>query len=557
MVLRLRRQLPAEYIFHVFLSCSCLGYLVSSPRSFAYPLHALAASILISSPAAIDRCAQANRWKILAMLPFVALILLAVDTASPAPTHERGIFSRANEICGGDDSLAQCGGFFPADFCCPRLSTCLPLHASGAIATVCCPPGVDCSSFAPTTCQQGAYNASAIPANQIHVSPITALSTCGSGCCVPGYACQDDRLCVAANASAGSNTTTPASTQSLIPISTQSLAPTSTQLMISTAPATASASAVLAAGNSSPTPQAQPSNSPSFSGSSFAAGFMPGIVLGMLLLVGILWLLRRRRNRSIEYNDEKALSKDQLTRLSPMENLSHPHVHKRSISEPAMIATQRTDFLRSSPPDSTQQSCGLPAENFDTIEEEGTPEARRYEPKPLFQFSPSIRHPKSPLPAHMKRGTLSYAISPIRQLRTKKSTQSLRRHAASPARKNSQRSRFTITRSNTSASTETIRILMTPDQRPEYAGPTGRYDHPPLPTNEFTAKQPWTTPSRQPANPQPSLLGSPYSYHPRGSAASTYADASPATKSRRVTTFSSLMERAGLRREDILPDSSI
>ncbi|QIW99926.1 hypothetical protein AMS68_005444 [Peltaster fructicola] len=204
----------------------------------------------------------------------------------------------------------------------------------------------------------------------------------------------------------------------------------------------------------------------------------------------------------------------------------------------------RTDFLRSSPIDGTHATGTGETASFGTIEEESSSGSDQYEPKPMFQFSPSIRQPRSPLPAHMKRGTLSYTISPIRQLRTKKSTQSLRRHAASPMRSNSQRTRSSVSRSNTSASTETIQVLMTPDQRPSYVAPH-------LPSGAY-AQRVHDTPTRQPNQSQPGLLGSPYSYQPRDNALNVDTSMS----ARRVTTFSSLMEKAGLRREDLYSDSS-
>lgn len=147
----------------------------------------------------------------------------------------------------------------------------------------------------------------------------------------------------------------------------------------------------------------------------------------------------------------------------------------------------------------------------------------------------------------MKRGTLGYYFnSPVKPLKTKKSMQSLRRHATDASRA---RSRTTRT-----GSQETIQVLMpsrepyTPDQRPQMVGPAKQI----LPadtaygpsSNTFPAQH--YTPTRlPPGGDSGGMLGTPYSpskCHGNATAMQVADRLGPPEKAERpVTTISNML----------------
>lgn len=198
-----------------------------------------------------------------------------------------------------------------------------------------------------------------------------------------------------------------------------------------------------------------------------------------------------------------------------------------------------------------------------------------------------------PIPAHLKRGTLSFTISPVRALKKQKSMHSLRRQMTDASRG----TRRTRPETSRSGSTETIQVLMpsnepyTPDQRPQQ-----RTNEPPA-TLGSTAYEPqhsststWRTTGSSDSHERPAPaqyasssryptetftptrlpqgtgneggLGTPYTpskYYGNGKGQIT--DVLVGTEGglrvvrepdRRDTTFSAMMERAGLRRSDLI-----
>ncbi|OQO08896.1 hypothetical protein B0A48_05786 [Cryoendolithus antarcticus] len=268
--------------------------------------------------------------------------------------------------------------------------------------------------------------------------------------------------------------------------------------------ATTVAAAPLGSGTANATATTPPKSD--FSGSAFAAGFVPGIVVGALVVALLLWCLSRRGRQSYASEKYATHSEDQLTdlstisRASPNTNTSGKPIHQRSISEPIREAQtpHRTDFMRSTPPRLPDPVRSF-AEPSYTTSATGPITPARQSPRlkalfslsPLFPATSSPRTPPTqPLPSHLKRGTLShsistkstpydamnpypYVISPIRALRTKKSSHSLRRQMTSAAMSHRSRGRGSgrLSRNDSSASTETIKVLMpsrepyTPDQR--------------------------------------------------------------------------------------------
>lgn len=526
-------------------------------------------------------------------LPATARVIWIPEEFDPL-IESNLLTARQESTCGGDSSLSQCGGDFPEDFCCPSGTVCLTLQTNPSItATMCCPAGQDCQQIGPVSCDQNFQNATLVPASQLHSEPTVKLETCGDSCCPMGYECQGSS-CVALPS--------PASTSSSA-TSTGATSTASSTLAESSGPPAAGGGGIVISD------QSQAKTSESFNGKSFAAGFVPGIAIGAVIAAClVLFLLRRRRKSSGSYTDEKG-HRDTLTDLSASPD-SRPTMHGRSISEPVVDPRfgNRNDFLRGSPPRAVKPVSSAPLGNSVDIHSGVQPPVtpgRTPRIKALFSHSPFMAPqspatpPTAPVPAHLKRGTLSFKISPIRALKKQKSMHSLRRQMTDASHGTSRSNSGKLGRSN---SQETILVQLTGSEpfTPDRA--------PPLPSNaqtlDRTAYKPhdsastWisdgvaseddtpdervqghnyqpaphapavgagtnvqdTTPTRPPVNPSTGVLGSPYT--PTNQAAKggngllgaeLRVDRRPMKETRRDTTFSAMMERAGLRRSDLIP----
>ena len=499
--------------------------------------------------------------------------------------------ARDTATCGGDKSLTPCGGAFPSDFCCSSGTTCLALNTTASVkAAICCPDGQNCATINPVSCELSAQDTTN---TQLHVKPPQQLNTCGSACCPMGYSCNNGQ-CFARTAPTPASESSPKSTSSST--STGSKSSTTT---------TNSATAGVKPGFGDPTGAGVDSD---FNGKSFAAGFVPGLAIGAFIAACLILLcIRKRRDRSETYVEEKRYNRDTLTDLGTLDR--RPTTHGRSISEPKADPSTgyRTDFLRHSPPRG-DQAVGY-AVNIRSSP--ATPPDSPPRIKALFSRSPfmsqspsSPRSTQPPVPAHLKRGTLSFKISPVRALKKQKSTHSLRRQmteASHVGRSNSRRP--TNPHLSRSASTETIQVLMpsnepyTPDRPPQipesvetlssttYQAPksaTGTWNSTSTGSNDTRDERPQTgsqTPyassSRYPSNVEPlhmtptrppiprlpgassknepfGFLGSPYTPTKEvGGMRSKGGLAPPSRDNRRDTTFSAMMEKAGLRKSDL------
>jgi hypothetical protein len=200
--------------------------------------------------------------------------VLCLFTCLFTPTQASSLLFRQAETCGGIADFQQCGTGFPASFCCPKESTCMSLTTSSSVQSViCCPSGSDCAYIQPTTCDTKQLNATLHPDNQMHLSETDGieLPKCGDKCCSLGYTCQGS-MC------AKDTTTTPSPS----PTSTADSTPSSTN--------PASASQTSGCSGAAPVPKGS-----DFDGRSFAAGFFPGIVIGALSILALLWIIKRRR----------------------------------------------------------------------------------------------------------------------------------------------------------------------------------------------------------------------------------------------------------------------
>lgn len=239
--------------------------------------------------------------------------VLFVLTSVITSTQASNLFLRQAQTCGGIQDLQQCGGSLPSDFCCPKDSTCMSLNSPDVQSVICCPAGSDCAFIQPITCDVAQLNATLHPDNQMHMSDTTGieLPTCGSKCCPLGYTCKSG-MC-----------------------SKDEKTPTPTSSATSTPSATNPASSSQTSGCPAPVPVKQ-----GFNGKSFAAGLFPGLVIGALGAIALMWLINKRR----ESQNEKKYSGD------------FGHV-ARQISDPIYDPEQaaRVDFIRR-PSHSTHRS---------------------------------------------------------------------------------------------------------------------------------------------------------------------------------------------------------
>jgi hypothetical protein len=490
-------------------------------------------------------------------------------------------------VCGGDSTLFQCGASFPSDFCCPSSTTCLQLDSS-ATAVLCCPAGLDCKFISPISCDEQAQNATMFPGNQFHSDPTTPLDKCGDSCCPVGATCHDGVCAVSV-----STVTSTLPTSTIAAFSHQSTSASTAKSEETTSSASvpaATSHASIALDGVSITDGTTAVSSDAFSGKSFVAGLFPGIVIGALVVATLIWCVDRRRRRGYKnhlegYPDPKHFSTaDQLTSLSTGSHRTLP-THTRSISEPISdpYNGHRTDFVRGTPsPPRIVDPLNHNAENYIVTATGPITPARTPKIRALFSRSTIFQSPPSPqmsqLPSHMKRGTLShaYTISPIRALRSKKSSHSLRRQmtasAAIPTTHTAQPWDQHRPRASTTGSTETIRVTMphieleacTPDQRTLRRPPVelgsnhaqgatrdsevtwATVSSSPLYPEPIRVQQTiYQTPTRIPAS-QARTAGQPLgtqeaSMWRDGQGLSAQADA------RRQTTFSGFMEKAGVR----------
>lgn len=540
---------------------------------------------------------------LLQVFPSTALWIpeeLRGDASFWVPEDFTPFAKRQESTCGGIADLNPCGNDFPSDFCCPSNTQCLLLNTTSTItAALCCPAGQDCAAIGPVDCDKGLQNATTNAKSQLHSDPTADLLTCGSGgkCCPMGYQCQGS-VCLAQSKAdaAASSSSTPASS---------SILPTTTSPPLSTTTSSSDGTTI------TPVPlgsAVDSSDSDSFSGKSFAAGFVPGIVLGALIAAGlVLWCLRRRDRKSRSYIDEKHYStgRDTLTDLGPESDVDRrPTFHGRSISEPRadMNLGHRTDFYHSSPPRDEESGTygGLhgytvhvqsPAKAYTTpAGQDSAPRSKGWLSRSPFVNQVQIPVPtQSPVPNHLKRGTLSFKISPVRALRKQRSMHSLRRQMTNATTRSNSAGRQQRPDHSRTESTETIRVLMdTPDTTIRHPPPNNQNlpsttYQPPLPSANtwFTTTSGCSSTSTSPIDDTPTRPGrnsnvanvgatlqSPYTpsnyptadQHDKERKRLTglllpemmAGDRDSAWRNTAMTTFSSMMEKAGWRRSALL-----
>lgn len=250
---------------------------------------------------------------------------------------------RQRDTCGGSDNFFQCGFGLPNGFCCATGTVCLPLNNTATAAAICCPAGKDCTQIQPITCDTSQQDAGRHPTLPFHMADTSVeLQTCGSNCCPLGFSCDGGTTCkimdstkAAPSSSSSSSLSSPTSTAS----SAAAASSTQTTLSTNTSATTTITSSSVAAAALRPTATSDAANSPKqptsddgVTGKGFAAGFIPGIILGILATAGILWYLRRRNAQRNRESGETFIGRRQ-----PAPKISEP------IYQPQM--GMRTDFL--------------------------------------------------------------------------------------------------------------------------------------------------------------------------------------------------------------------
>jgi hypothetical protein len=344
------------------------------------------------------------------ILPHLSRILLLSFAASSvlATTQPSHISTRQASTCGGKSNLQQCGSGFPSTFCCPSDTKCMSLDNNASVQSViCCPNGSDCTIIQPITCDLSQLNATLHPENQMHLSDTAnvALPTCGDRCCPLGFSCKGN-MCfkdtLSPSSSPASASPTPSATKPASSSQTSSCltAPVETQS--------------------------------GFDGRSFAAGFFPGIVFGALGTIGLLWVIKKRR----ESQAKERYSGD------------FGHV-ARQISDPIYDPQHaRTDFIRRSPNSTsdmvyTDKSIQQPVHGF-------TPRIKSMwdrTPKLNFGFTSGLPSNPAPPPPAIRAGNSQDPYTTPRHTprRKHRSHRSSRSYRPEPARV---------------GSTETIDVLM-------------------------------------------------------------------------------------------------
>ncbi|KAH7072722.1 hypothetical protein BKA63DRAFT_534435 [Paraphoma chrysanthemicola] len=341
----------------------------------------------------------------LSRISTLMLLSLAITTA-----HASHIFARQAPVCGGKSNLQQCGNGLPSDFCCPTGTSCISLNSASVQSVICCPTGQDCAVIQAITCDISQLNATLHPDNQLHLSDTDSvtLPTCGDKCCPLGYSCKSNMCFKDSTASASPTSASPT--------------PSATR------PASASQTSSCAA--------APVQTKSGFDGRSFAAGFFPGIVIGALGTIGLLWVIKKRR----ESQSKERYSGD------------FGHV-ARQISDPIYDPQHaaRTDFIRrgsQSAQPSPNSATGMvnqpqPVHGL-------TPRIKSMwdrTPKLNFGFTSGLPSNPAPPPPAIRAGNSNDPYTTPRHTprRKHKSHRSTRSHRPEPAR---------------TGSTETIDVLM-------------------------------------------------------------------------------------------------
>ncbi|KAK6334195.1 hypothetical protein TWF696_002696 [Orbilia brochopaga] len=251
-------------------------------------------------------------------LAFTSMLLqlCLLTSASPAPKQypELTIFARQTaDACGAGSS--RCSDPNISNFCCPTNTECIAVLNNTAVG--CCPTGQDCRVLTPSDCGSTG-------------TPTTQLTKCTNGkCCPPGYLCDGD-FCQLQYESWPQKTDGP-----------DPASPTET-----TFPST----------NSTTLSESQreagfisKSECPAVTAGGFAAGFVPGLVIGGSLAFLILYVRARKKEKmtrkwsrmpSSSHRSRKGSKSSGSNDAEKSSSHSKPSKHKVTIGyQPEVIVT--------------------------------------------------------------------------------------------------------------------------------------------------------------------------------------------------------------------------
>jgi hypothetical protein len=329
------------------------------------------------------------------MNPGTLLAFYLFNSAFAAVTTP-SLFSRQDQTCGGIANLQQCGNGFPSSFCCPKDTACMNLNSGSVQSVICCPSNSDCAFIQTITCDVSQLDATLHPDNQMHLSDTSniQLPKCGDKCCPLGYTCKGSMCSKDPVPSPSPSTSSPTTSSSASASSTN--------------PASQTAGCLVP-----PSPQGERG----FDGRSFAAGFFPGIVIGALGTIGLIWLIKKRRE----------------TQYKAQSPTDYNHV-ARQISDPIYDPEHaaRTDFIRrgsrsaqNSPDTIAKVENGMKSHTGGGL----TPKIKSMwdrTPKLNFGFAPGLPSNPAPPPA-VRAGTNDpYTTPPPKQHRRRKSSRRTR-----------------------------------------------------------------------------------------------------------------------------------
>lgn len=249
-------------------------------------------------------------------VPSAAALTAAIDAA-----HAIGLLSRESNSCSGSNYLPCNLPGLPSTFCCPSDTVCTQFN--NAASVVCCPSGQDCKTIAPIICDITQQNAALHPLNQLHSTDLKGtLQECGNACCPNGFTCQNSQCIMKGDVTSSSITKAPKPTT----ISTKA---SSTNQPKSSSSASSTPSNTASQQSSVPTTITK-ARCDKFPAIAIIAGFLPGLLLGIILSVLVVLCLGRRRRAASRKSSE--FGSQAATVSEPM---SHPGNN-----------AFRTDFLR-------------------------------------------------------------------------------------------------------------------------------------------------------------------------------------------------------------------
>ncbi|KAK7226450.1 hypothetical protein V2G26_014453 [Clonostachys chloroleuca] len=343
-------------------------------------------------------------------LPLRVLILSALSASLVSAVPANLLFARQSTC---PTNAFRCEN---SSFCCSNGNTCISL--AGNTTVLCCPKDStsNCSKIQTITCNVDSLNSKDNPDAPVKTTVFdVSLPKCGDMCCPFGYSCSaEGSECVKdqdqSQPPKGHSTTTSASTSTKTSSTTRSTSAPTTQPS-TTGASTTGGSATGGSATSTQVPTASATNDEAAGGkdkthgpdiAAIVGGFVGGLS-GLVVIVGIVWICRRRRAKNGAASSEKLRS----DRSGFSTIISEPIVQPNSY---------RTEFILrppSTPPRTDRQS--IPCISEDRI-------TRRSIRNPFNSPSPSDAGTNSRIPSFCedsppRQGQVGARLAPIRTMK--------------------------------------------------------------------------------------------------------------------------------------------